>query len=101
MRPRTVSEARVPPDLNVFTPLLHFLRLLPFLFGGQRYLALENLALRQQLAVDKRAVSRPRRRCALPYWRVGLCRTGNAYRSVNVSLLNRPDLRSGGSGGAM
>jgi hypothetical protein len=31
--------------------LLHLLRLLPFLFGGQRQLVLENLALRQQLAV--------------------------------------------------
>jgi hypothetical protein len=29
----------------------HLFRLLPFLFGGHRQLALENLALRQQLAV--------------------------------------------------
>jgi putative transposase len=39
--------------------LLHLLRLLPFLFGGHRQLALENLALRHQLAVYKRTVSRP------------------------------------------
>ncbi len=38
----------------MITLLLHLLRLLPFLFGGHRQLALENLALRQQLAVYKR-----------------------------------------------
>jgi hypothetical protein len=35
-------------------PLLHLFRLLPFLFGGHRQLALENLALRHQLAVYRR-----------------------------------------------
>jgi len=40
----------------MITLLLHLLRLLPFLFGGHRQLALENLALRQQLAVYKRTV---------------------------------------------
>ena len=39
---------------------LHLLRLLPFLFGGHRYLALENLALRQQLAVYKQTGTRPK-----------------------------------------
>src|SRR5262245_5840755 len=39
--------------------ILHLLRLLPFLLGGHRQLALENLALRQQLAVYKRTVTRP------------------------------------------
>ena len=43
----------------MITLLLHLLRLLPFLFGGHRQLALENLALRQQLAVYKRTVPRP------------------------------------------
>lgn len=43
----------------MITLLLHLLRLLPFLFGGHRELALENLALRQQLAVYKRAIIRP------------------------------------------
>src|SRR5438093_8719294 len=42
--------------------LLHLLRLLPFLCGGHRQLALENLALRQQLAVYKRTTNRPRLR---------------------------------------
>jgi putative transposase len=52
--------------------LLHLLRLLPFLLGGHRQLALENLALRQQLSVYKRTVTRPplRRRDRL-FW-VGL-----------------------------
>jgi hypothetical protein len=56
----------------VITLLLHLLRLLPFLVGGHRQLALENLALRQQLAVYKRTVTRPklRRRNRL-FW-VGL-----------------------------
>ena len=34
----------------MITLLLHVLRVLPFLFGGHRQLAVENLALRQQLA---------------------------------------------------
>src|SRR6266478_1677167 len=48
--------------------LLHLLRLLPFLFGGHRQLALENVALRHQLAVYKRTVTRPR-----------LCRTDRFF----------------------
>ena len=52
----------------MITLLLHLLRLLPFLFGGHRQLALENLALRQQLTVYKRAVPRPR-----------LCRTDRLF----------------------
>jgi hypothetical protein len=35
----------------MITLLPHLFRLLPFLVGGHRRLALENLALRQQLAV--------------------------------------------------
>lgn len=42
----------------MITVLLHLLRLLPCLFGGHRQLALENVALRQQLAVYKRTVAR-------------------------------------------
>src|SRR6266446_3640064 len=48
--------------------LLHLLRLLPFLFGGHRQLAHENVALRHQLAVYKRTVTRPR-----------LCRTDRFF----------------------
>ena len=38
----------------MITLLLHVLRLLPFLCGGHRQLALENLALRHQFAVYER-----------------------------------------------
>jgi hypothetical protein len=38
----------------MITVLLHLLRLLPVVSGGHRQLALENLALRQQLAVYRR-----------------------------------------------
>ena len=40
--------------------LLNLLRLCPFLCGGHHQLALENLALRHQLVVYKRMVTRPR-----------------------------------------
>ena len=40
--------------------LLHLLRLLPFLCGGHRQLAFENLALHHQLAVWKARQPRPR-----------------------------------------
>ena len=51
------------------TLLLDLLRLLPFLFGGHRQLALENLALRHQLAVYKRTGTRPRlRRTDRLFW---------------------------------
>jgi hypothetical protein len=43
----------------MITLLLHLLRLLPFLCGGHRQLALENLALRHQRAVYKRPATRP------------------------------------------
>ena len=46
----------------MITLLLHLLGLLPFLCGGHRQLALENLALRHQLAVYKRTVARPKLR---------------------------------------
>ena len=46
----------------MITLLLYLLRLLPFLCGGRRQLALENLALRQQLAVYKRMARRPKLR---------------------------------------
>jgi hypothetical protein len=53
----------------MITLLLHLLRLLPFLVGGHRELALEDLALRQQLVIYKRTVIRPslRRRDRL-FW---------------------------------
>jgi putative transposase len=44
----------------MITLVLHLLRILPFLVGSDRQLALENLALCQQLAVYKRTTPRPR-----------------------------------------
>jgi hypothetical protein len=44
----------------MITFLLQLFRLLPVLCGSHRHLALENLALRQQLAVYKRTRSRPK-----------------------------------------
>src|SRR6267143_5626843 len=44
----------------MITLLLHLLRLLPILCGGHRQVALENLALRQQLVVYTRTATRPR-----------------------------------------
>jgi hypothetical protein len=63
---------------SLMITLLHLLRLLPFLRGGPRQLALENLALRQQLTVYKRTVTRPRlRRTDRHFW-VGLPGSGAA-----------------------
>src|SRR5437588_2917107 len=64
--------------------LLRVLRLLPFLFAGHRQLALENLALHQQLAVYKRRVTRPRlRRIDRLFW-VGLARIWAGWRQPLV-----------------
>jgi putative transposase len=52
--------------------LLNLLRLFPFLCGGHRQLAFENLALRHQVAVFKRTVGRPRLRTADRLFWVGL-----------------------------
>ena len=54
----------------MITLLLHLLRLFPFLCGGHRHLALDNLALRHQVAVYKRTVGRPgcARRIAYSGW---------------------------------
>ncbi|PYN13024.1 MAG: hypothetical protein DME05_19980 [Candidatus Rokuibacteriota bacterium] len=49
--------------------LLHLLRLFPFVCGGHRHLALENLALHQQLTVYKRTANRPKlRRSDRLFW---------------------------------
>ena len=57
---------------------------LPFLCGGHRYLALENLALRQQLAVYKRTAPRPKlRRSDRLFW-IWMCRTWAGWRQALV-----------------
>jgi putative transposase len=68
----------------MITLLLHLLRLVPFLFGGHRQLALENLALRQQLAVYKRAIMRPPlRRTDRLFW-IGFARIFTGWRQALV-----------------
>jgi hypothetical protein len=64
----------------MITFLLELLRLLPFLVGGHRQLALENLALRQQLAVYKRKVTRPRLRGTDRLFWVWLARVWAGWR---------------------
>jgi transposase InsO family protein len=68
----------------MITLLLHLLRLLPFLIGGHRQLALENLALRQQLAVYKRRLARPRPRTTDRLFWVALARVWAGWRQALV-----------------
>src|SRR5262245_23019806 len=64
--------------------LLNLFRLFPFLCGGHRQLALENLALRRQLAVHKRMMTRPRLRRADRLFWVGLARIWAGWRQALV-----------------
>jgi hypothetical protein len=68
----------------MITLLLHLFRLLPFLFGGPRQLALENLALRQQLAVYKRTLPRPKLRPVDRLLWVGPARVWTRWRQALV-----------------
>src|SRR2546426_10176281 len=68
----------------MITLLLHVLRLLPFLFGGHRQLAIENLALRQQLAVYKRTTARPKLRTTDRLFWIWLARVGAGWRQPLV-----------------
>jgi putative transposase len=68
----------------MITLLLHVLRLLPFLFGGHRQLAVENLALRQQLAVYKRTTARPKLRTTDRLFWIGLARVWAGWRQPLV-----------------
>jgi transposase InsO family protein len=68
----------------VITLVLHLLRLLPFIVGGHRQVALENLALRQQLAVYKRLTPRPKLRAADRLFWAGLARVWTGWRQALV-----------------
>src|SRR5438876_1053565 len=68
----------------MITLRLQLLRLLPFLVGGTRQLALENLALRQQLAVYKRTVPRPKLRALDRLLWVGLASVWTGWRRALV-----------------
>ena len=60
--------------------LLSILRLLPFFVGGDRHLALENLALRHQIAVYRRTVRRPKLRTIDRLFWVGLARVWTDWK---------------------
>src|SRR5881409_2888847 len=68
----------------MITHMLHLLRLVPFLCGGHRQLALENLASRHQLAVYKRTVPRPRLRTTDRLFWVGLAKVWADWRQALV-----------------
>ena len=68
----------------MISTLLHLLRLCPFFYGGHRQLALENLALRQQLAVYKRTASRPKLRRRERFFWVCLSRVWAGWRTALV-----------------
>ena len=83
----------------MITTLLHLLRLFPFLCVGHRQLALENLALRHQLAVYKE--NRP----AAPAAPVGSPSGGSGWPGSGVgggqpSLIVLQTPYCGGGGGA-
>src|SRR5437763_7393727 len=72
----------------MITLLLHLLRLLPFLCGGHRRLAIENLALRQQLAVHKRTVPRPR--LSTTDWPIRTCASPESGPAEGLSIAKTP-----------
>src|SRR5439155_11635150 len=75
------------------TLLLRLLRLLPLLCGAHRQLALENLALRHQLAVYKNTVARPKvRRSDRLFW-VALSRVWAGWRQALVIVTPETVLR--------
>ena|SRR2546421_6749248 len=77
----------------MITLLLHLLRLLPFLCGGHRQLALENLALRHQLAVYRRTAPRPKLRTTDRLFWVGLARVWTGWRQSLVIVTPATVLR--------
>src|SRR3989442_15839259 len=77
----------------MITLMLRLLRLLPFLVGGHCQLALENLALRQQLDVYKRTLARPPlRRTDRLFW-VALARVWTGWRRPLVIVTPNTVLR--------
>ena len=78
-------SAPIRPHLSaIITLLLHLLLLLAVRVGGHRQLALENLALRQQLAVYKRTAPRPRLHTIDRLFWVGLARAWTGWRQALV-----------------
>src|SRR5260370_36490624 len=77
----------------MITLLFHLLRLFLFLFDGHRLLALESLALRHQLAVYKKTVTRPKvRRSDRLFW-VALSRVWAGWSQALVIVSPNTVLR--------
>src|SRR5438270_6654448 len=75
------------------TLLLRLLRLLPLLCGAHRHVALENLALRHQLAVYKNTVTRPKvHRSDRLFW-LALSRVWAGWRQALVIVSPNTVLR--------
>src|SRR5205809_7534950 len=75
------------------TLLLHLLRLLPMLCGGHRQVALENFALRHQLAVYKKMVNRPKLLSSDRLFWVALSRVWAGWRQALVIVSPNTVLR--------
>src|SRR5207302_2278802 len=75
------------------TLLLHLLRLLPMLCGGHHQVALENLALRHQLAVYKKTVNRPKLLSSDRLFWVALSRVWVGWRQALVIVSPNTVLR--------
>ena len=75
------------------TLLLHLLRFLPMLGGGHRQVALENLALRRQLAVYKKMVNRPKLLSSDRLFWVALSRVWAGWRQALVMVSPNTVLR--------
>src|SRR5438874_1920201 len=73
--------------------LLHLLRLLPMLCGGHHQVALENLALRHQLAVYKKMVNRPKLLSSDRLFWVALSRVWAGWRQALVIVSPNTVLR--------
>ena len=77
----------------MITLLFHLLRLLPFLCGGHRQLALENLALRHRLAAYRRTKRRPKLRMTDRLFWLGLARVWAGWRQSLVIVTPATVLR--------
>jgi len=77
---------------------LQLLRLLPFPCGGHRQLALENLALHQQLAVYKRTVPRPKLRTTDRLFWLARARVWAGWRLPLVIVTPTPFCGGSGAG---
>jgi hypothetical protein len=78
---------------SMISTLFHLFRLFPFLCGGHRQLAIENLALCHQLAVYKRTVTRPKLRPTDRLFWVWLARVWAGWRPPLVIVTPATVLR--------